>query len=296
MGDKKGEGEEIESETRFLWKLFVDILLTPVTFALVILGKREWTDLFEPFFYVYRFMFEAKFTIMIIIVNVLVMFVSVLFFNEEMFRSFVNYPSNLLDLGSCYALVTCGFLHGSLVHLFGNMLGIFVFGRSVERKLGSGKTAMIYFGALIVSSLFYSVVSLFFMGSEAGAIGASGALMGLVAAAMLLDPFGITYQSVVPLPNIVSGWLVIYADISGILGQVNDGIAHFAHIGGFLSITVTMFLLKAGERAEMQMGFVVNMVSLCVAVVIFFFVSFGYLPSFEFDGAAYQSVLQRMGV
>ena len=294
MGDKKGKDEEIESETRFLWKLFVDIMMTPVTFALVLIGRKKWTDLFEPFSYVYRFMFEAKFTIMIIIVNVGVMFASV-FFSEELFSSFVNYPSNLLDFGSYYALVSCGFLHGSLVHLFGNMLGIFVFGRSVERKLGSGKTAMIYFGALILSSLFYSVVSLFFMGSDAGAIGASGALMGLVAAAMLLDPFGITYQSVVPLPNIASGWLVIYADISGILGQVNDGIAHFAHIGGFLSITVTMFLLRADERAEMERGFVVNIVSLCVAAAIFFFVSFGYLPSFEFGGAAYQSVLQRMG-
>ena len=293
MGNAKDKEKDIESESRFLWKFFIDILLTPVTFLLILIGKRNWNDLFEPFSYMHRFMFEAKFTITIIILNIVIMFAS-LFFSEELFMSFVNYPGNLYDFGSYYTLVTCGFLHGSLVHLFGNMLGIFVFGRTVERRLGSSKTAMIYFGALIISSLFYSLVSLFITGSDAGAIGASGALMGVVAAAMLIEPFGITYQSVIPLPNIVSGWLVIYADIAGILGQVNDGIAHFAHIGGFLSITVTMFLLKADEREDLWKGFIVNIVSLVFAVAVFFFVTSGYLPSFDFDGS-YQSILQKMG-
>lgn len=264
MGDEK----DIESETRFFLKLIAKILLTPVTLVLVLMGKREWTELFEPFHYIYRFLFEAKFTIMIIIVNVVAMFVSVLFFSHELFDSLVNYPSNLLNLNSCYTLVSCGFLHGSIMHLFGNMLGIFVFGRSVERKLGTGKTAMIYFGALIVSSLFYSVVSLFWMGTDAGAIGASGALMGLVAAAMLLEPFGITYLPLFPLPKMILGWVAIYADISGVLGPANDGIAHFAHIGGFLSITVTMFLLGVDERAKLWKGLAINLVSLCVAVAV----------------------------
>lgn len=286
-----GDNKKIRSETRFLLRSFLEIMLTPITLVLVLAGRKKWSDLLNPFYETYEFMFEAKFTIIIIVINVVFSVVAAFFFSNELFRALVNYPSNILDYRMYYTLITAGFMHASPIHLFANMLALFVFARAVERKLGPKKTALIYFGALIISSVFYSIINLFVMGSNVPAIGASGAVMGIIAAAVLLDPFGITYSSIVPLPNMISGWLAIYADISGILSQANDGIAHFAHVGGFLSVTVIMFFLSREDRENMEKGLMVNIISICVGVFIFFLVTSGYLPSFDTGGNFQKSLL-----
>ena len=64
----------------------------------------------------------------------------------------VNYPQDLINL-RLYTLVTAGFLHGSLSHLIGNMIDIFIFGRVVERKLGFIKTSLVYFGSLLIKKV-----------------------------------------------------------------------------------------------------------------------------------------------
>lgn len=149
------------------------------------------------------------------------------------------------------------------------MLGIFIFGRVVERKFGIGKTMLIYFGAMFISSVGDSAMGLIF-GAEGGSLGASGALMGLVAAAILIEPFYITYELLIPLPIMVDGWIAIYADFSGILNPAGDGIAHFAHMFGYLSIAIIMFFLGGEERSKLRKGLIINLISLGVAGVIYF--------------------------
>ncbi len=116
-------------------------------------------------------MFEGKFTISLIIINILIFFGS-LFLNTQIFNKFVNYQLYLLEF-KFYSLITAGFLHDNLTYLLGNMLGIFIFGRVIERKLGFLKTLLIYFGALIISSLFSSLIHLFIIGDNTGEIGDS---------------------------------------------------------------------------------------------------------------------------
>lgn len=198
------------------------------------------------------------------------MYIVTLFISTELTESLVHYPSNLFSV-KAYTLITSGFLHANLMHLLGNMLGIFIFGRVLERKLGAGKTALIYFGALIISGVFSSLIHLFLMGDNTGGIGASGALMGLVATAILIDPFYITYELLLPLPVMVVGWITIYADITGILNPVEDGIGHFAHIGGFLSIAIVMFLLGVEERKKLVKGFMINIISLIVVAISYYY-------------------------
>jgi len=262
--------KEIRSESKFIWKLILNILLTPITLLQVIFKKKESKDLFQPFTDIVKFIFEPKFTITIIIVNI-VIFISSGFFSEKLLYSLINYPSHLLNL-RLYTLVTAGFLHANITHLVGNMIGLFIFGRVVERKLDTGKTALVYFGALIISGLFSSLIHLFLLHDNIGGLGASGALMGLVATAVLLDPFYFTYELLIPLPVMVVGWLAIYADIIGILNPVEDGIGHLAHIGGFISIALIMFLLGIEERSKLKKGLIINIASLVIAVLIFYFV------------------------
>jgi membrane associated rhomboid family serine protease len=263
--------EEIRSESKFVWKFILNIILTPITLLLVLFRKKQFKDLFQPFIDLFKFIFEPKFTISIIIINIILFVISLFFFSEATLNSLMNYPADLIHL-RLYTLITSGFFHASWIHLLGNMLGIFIFGRVVERRLGFFKTLLIYFGALIISNLFTSLIHLFIIGDNIGGLGASGAIMGLVSTAILLDPFYFTYELIIPLPIMVAGWLAIYADIAGIINPVEDGIGHFAHIGGFISVGLLMFLIGIDERSKLKKGFIINIISLVVAVAIYFLV------------------------
>lgn len=259
--------EDINSESKFLWKIILRILMLPITFVMVLFGKKEFKELFEPIRLFFLFMFEAKFTIILIIANVII-FIWSSFLDEATINLLISYPSDLLSLRA-YTLITSGFLHANITHLLGNMLALFIFGRVVERRLGVGKTVLVYFGALIISGVFSSAIDLL-TGSNIPGLGASGAIMGLVAAAILLDPFYFTYELILPLPIMFVGWLTIYADILGILNPVEDGIGHFAHLGGFLSITILLFLLSTEDKHVLKKGFYINIFSLIFFVVIYY--------------------------
>lgn len=261
---------EIESETKFIWKFFLHILLTPITLIQVIARKKEFKALFQPFFDIIGFILQPKFSITIIIINILIFFWSA-FWSEGLLHSLINYPYDLLSF-RWHTLITAGFLHANWAHLTGNMIGILIFGRIVERKFGIGKTALIYFGALIISGVFSSLIHLFIMGNNIGGLGASGALMGLVATAILSDPFYIVHDLIMPMPVMVIGWLTIYADLVGVLNPVEDGIGHLAHIGGFISIGLTMYLLGGEHKSKLKRGLLINIVSLIVAALVVVFV------------------------
>jgi membrane associated rhomboid family serine protease len=262
--------DNIESESRFVWKFLLQILLTPITLILVLFKKKRSKELYVPFKNLLTFIFEPKFTITIIIITIITSVYCLLFISDAAFNQLINYPSDLLDASRWFSLITSGFLHANLTHLFGNMLAILIFGRVVERKLGFSKTAMIYFGALLISSIGDSIIGLI-VGSTSGSLGSSGAIMGLVAAAMLIDPLYLTYELILPLPIMVVGWITMYADILGILDSSSDGIAHFAHLFGYLSITLMIFFLNTEERSKMKKGLMINLFSLLTLAALYLF-------------------------
>ncbi|MFH1917286.1 MAG: rhomboid family intramembrane serine protease [Nanoarchaeota archaeon] len=259
----------ITTESRFIWKLLLLILLTPVTLIQVLMKKKEAEALFLPFSETWKFLFEAKCTITIILLNI-VIFVLELFLAPETLERFAMHPADLFSTHA-YTLITAGFLHANAMHLIGNMIALFIFGRVVERKFGKAKTALIYFGALIISGVFSSIIHTFILHDNSAGIGASGAIMGIIAAAILLDPFYLTWELLIPLPIMVVGWLTIAADIMGILNPVEDGIGHFAHLGGFLSIALLLYLFGTEDRKKIRKGFVVNVVSLIIIAAVYFF-------------------------
>ena len=173
------------------------------------------------------------------------------------------YPANLFD-GKYICLITSGFIHHDWSHLLLNMLGVFVFGRIVERHLGIGKTYLIYFGALFISMLFSIIVYVFVMHTNVAIIGASGAVMGLVAAAMLLDPFCITYEMIFPIPVMVKGWMFFYMDVKGLLSGQVGGVSHLAHLFGFLSIAFLVYFLSDEEQQKMRTGLLINIASFAI--------------------------------
>ena len=175
-------------------------------------------------------------------------------------QQWILYPGNLLK-GRFWCLVTSGFLHHDVSHLVLNMLGVFIFGRIVERQLGVLKTLLIYLGAMIISMGLATVIYTFIFSRNTAIIGASGAVMGLLAAAMLLEPFAVTWEMILPLPIMMKGWLFLFADLRGFLGGERDGVSHLAHLGGFLSVGFLVYLLSRRDQKQMRAGLLINILS-----------------------------------
>jgi len=198
-----------------------------------------------------------------------IIFVNIYFFilihftsqSEEFIRSLILFPEHLKS-GRFLCVITSGFIHYDLRHLFLNMLGVVAFGRVVERHLGALKTLFIYFGSLAISLLFAGIIHLYFLNNNIAIIGASGAVMGLLATAMLLDPYVVTYEMIFPIPVMIKGWMYLYADIQGLLNPQPDGISHLAHMFGFLSIALLIYFLSKKERKILKEGLIINLFSI----------------------------------
>ena len=201
-------------------------------------------------------------TLIIIFLNIGVFWY---FYNRpivEMFIGrFILSPHNLFVKGNITSVITSGFIHRDVQHLAFNMMGVFIFGSIVEKRFGTAKTVLVYFGALFLSMFFAITVYTFFLDKNVAIIGASGAVMGLVSCAMLADPFAITYELIVPTPVMLKAWFFFYADLRGFLGGEKDGVSHLAHILGFLSITVIFYLLDKEDRRILFKGLIVNIIS-----------------------------------
>ena len=144
----------------------------------------------------------------------------------------------------CLTVFTSMFMHGGMMHLFGNMLFLWIFGDNVEGALGHVKFAGFYIlcgiGAA-VGQIFIDVNSMVPM------IGASGAISGVLAAYMLRYPrarihtfvflFVIFTTIHVPAFIVIGIWFAtqVMSGLSTLGANTGGGVAWFAHIGGFIT-------------------------------------------------------------
>jgi membrane associated rhomboid family serine protease len=152
------------------------------------------------------------------------------------------------------------FLHGGLLHIGSNMLYLWVFGDNVEDRLGHGKYLVFYLACGFLATYAHAFFS---PGSRIPAIGASGAIAGVLGAYLVLYPHArvltvipiIIFITVREIPAIfVLGiWFVLQL-FSGVgsLGvtdaQDMGGVAYFAHIGGFVAGMVLIALFGGFRR------------------------------------------------
>ncbi len=169
-----------------------------------------------------------------------------------------------LDGGAMGALITpitSMFLHGGLLHLGGNMLFLHVFGDNVEDVLGRGRFTLFYLACGLLAVLGQVLVD---PGSTVPMIGASGAISGVLAGYMTLFPharvltlvpiFIFIHFMEVPAGIFIILWFVMQLALGYMsLGAVSEGaqgVAWFAHIGGFLGglILIRLLYRKSMER------------------------------------------------
>ncbi len=145
-----------------------------------------------------------------------------------------------LEAGRWWTLLLAEFSHYELWHIAINMFVLWSFGSLLERLWGRRLFTGFYLIAAVVASLSHCLVSSVLLGSAAiSAVGASGAVSGLLLAYALLFPRQkILLFGIIPLPSLVAAGLFVGLDLWGLFAQTRGGglpIGHGAHLGGALA-------------------------------------------------------------
>ncbi|MCZ6648660.1 MAG: rhomboid family intramembrane serine protease [Thaumarchaeota archaeon] len=141
--------------------------------------------------------------------------------------------------------VTSIFLHANLSHLFFNMFALFFVGIYLERMVGRRTFFTIFLTSGIIGNLGYLVTA---SNPQVPAIGASGAVYGVMGALAVIAPFLLVYvYGFLPLPMILVAVLYGLADFAGLF--VPSGIANGAHLGGmFVGASYGVYLRRIARR------------------------------------------------
>jgi membrane associated rhomboid family serine protease len=167
-------------------------------------------------------------------------------------------PDQMRGIG-LEALVTSMFLHGGWMHLIGNMLFLWVFGRNLEDLIGGPRFLVFYILCGIAAGIVHTIVNAY---STIPTIGASGAIAGVMGAFLIKFPrtrivtliFIIFFVTTAEIPAafVLIYWFAIQF-LSGVgslatIDYTGGGVAWFAHIGGFLLGMLIIRMFPAKQR------------------------------------------------
>jgi membrane associated rhomboid family serine protease len=152
-------------------------------------------------------------------------------------------------------LFTSMFLHGGWGHLMGNMLFLWIFGDNIEHRLGHVRFLIFYLASGVAASFAHI---LFNSGSPIPAVGASGAISGVLGGYLLLFPrnnvYVLTWGGVMAVPAIFMLGLWILTQLFSGVGSIaatdqttGGGVAYMAHVGGFVAGLIFAPLFAAGR-------------------------------------------------
>jgi membrane associated rhomboid family serine protease len=175
---------------------------------------------------------------------------TVLFGNDSLPPGIARIPPEL-------AILTSMFMHGGWMHIIGNMLYLWIFGNNIEDTLGHVRFALFYLLCGVAAALAQSLINTH---SEVPMIGASGAIAGVLGAylvlfprahVLVLVPLGF-FTQVMRLPAllVLGFWFVLQLFEGGLMARgAEGGVAHWAHIGGFVAGVVLIFVLRGRPSA-----------------------------------------------
>ena len=173
-------------------------------------------------------------TISLIIINVAIFLWSLSDF-ENVILKYGFIPAQI----SVLTIFTSMFLHGGFDHIFGNMWYLWIFGDNVEEKYGKFRFIIFYLLSGLAATLTHLITNL---GSNVPAIGASGAISGVLGAYLALFPRGGVHVrfgyalTQMPAFVVIGGWFVMQLifGTASLVGGIGSGVAFWAHIGGFV--------------------------------------------------------------
>jgi len=196
-------------------------------------------------------------TFALIALNVLV-FLAELSGGDQFITNWAFVPSRSSEHPEANAvtLFSAMFMHGGWLHLFGNMLFLWIFGDNVEDRFGHVKFLIFYLLAGLAATFSQYWVS---PGSTVPNVGASGAIAGVLGAYILMFPQSrvnvLLGRQIVAMPAfaVLGLWIVLQL-VSGVgtiahTDESAGGVAYMAHIGGFASGLLMTFLFRGRESS-----------------------------------------------
>jgi membrane associated rhomboid family serine protease len=181
----------------------------------------------------------------LIIINVIVLVAQLVFKDLTNYLALYSYDTGLFNP---YQLVTHMFAHSpnNYFHIIFNMYALWLFGSALERLWGGKRFLIFYFICGIAAGL-----TQMFLVRQGAAIGASGAIMGLLAAFAYTFPNIQFYILPIPFPIKAKYLAIIYAAID-IFGEFSGGgnVAHFAHLGGLVMGLILCIIWKKRGKSN----------------------------------------------
>lgn len=133
-----------------------------------------------------------------------------------------------------WQIVSYAFLHGDMLHLFFNMLGLWMFGAELERLWGQPRFMQFLLASVLVAALCQLLITAV-TGSMVPTVGASGGLFGLLLAFGMLFPNRVIMPLFPPIPMKARTFVMVFGGLELLMGlSGRTGVAHFAHLGGML--------------------------------------------------------------
>jgi membrane associated rhomboid family serine protease len=153
-----------------------------------------------------------------------------------------------------FTIFSSMFLHGGFLHLFGNMLYLWIFGNNIEDTLGHFRFLVFYLLCGLVAAM-TQVLSI--PNSTVPMIGASGAVAGILGGYLLLFPharvltlmFIFFFIRLVRLPAVIVLGFWFFVQLLSVSARAESNVAFFAHIGGFV---VGLILVKAFQPGRLR--------------------------------------------
>jgi membrane associated rhomboid family serine protease len=151
-----------------------------------------------------------------------------------------------------WRLITYQFLHASFWHILFNMLGLFFLGPTVERHWGSKRFLRFYLLCGAMGGIFYTFLSSVHPSLAGTLVGASGAILGLLAACAILFPHFVVFIFIFPVPIRIAAIIFIVMYIFNIVASGANAGGDAAHFAGMITGAVYVFLQPALEKFRLR--------------------------------------------
>ena len=166
-------------------------------------------------------------------------------------------PPGVARISPELTILTSMFMHGGWLHIIGNMLYLWIFGNNIEDTLGHIRFSMFYLLCGAAAALAQSLANTH---SEVPMIGASGAIAGVLGAYLVLFPRAHVLVLVplgffaplmrLPAVLVLGFWFLLQLLQGGLMARGEEGgVAHMAHVGGFIAGIVLIFVLRGRPPA-----------------------------------------------
>lgn len=152
-----------------------------------------------------------------------------------------------------WRLVSYQFLHGNLLHIVLNMIVLFFLGPTLEKHWGSRRFILFYLGCGVAAGLSYLLLMAIGLVGAAPLLGASGAILGVLAACAILFPQFIVFLVIIPMPIRVFAVVMTLLYVVNIISKGPNAGGDAAHLGGMAAGAAYILLLPRLERVKLRM-------------------------------------------